>query len=192
MEKWFESDNFFNSLFPTAIQLAAKKHWTPLEVAKKAAEFLAINPKETVLDIGSGAGKFCLIAAHFYPEVQFVGAEQREDLVILSNELKDQLGLKNVEFIHENITNLDFKKYSHFYFYNAFYENIEGTQKIDYKVPYSEKLYDYYNLCLYKQLKKKPAGTRIATFHSLGNEIPDGYEVLQTNFADYLHYWIKT
>jgi SAM-dependent methyltransferase len=192
MEKWFESDNLFNSLFPEPIQLVAQKHWTPLEVAKKAAQFLAVSAKEKVLDIGSGSGKFCLIAAHFYPEVQFVGVEQRKDLVELSNKLAAKLELKNAQFIHENISNLDFSKYDHFYFYNSFYENFEGTQKIDNKVPYSEKLYDYYNLCLYKQFNKKPTGTRIASYHSLGNEIPPGYEVMQTDFENYLQYWIKT
>jgi SAM-dependent methyltransferase len=187
----FEVDEIFNSIYPQYIQSAAKKHWTRLEVARKAARFLAISPDVKILDIGSGSGKFCFAAAHFHPETQFYGVEQREELVTLCNDLKNQLGIFNVTFIHKNITDLRIEEYDHFYFYNSFYENIEGTQKIDYSVQYSEKLYDYYNLCLYKMLDKKPSGTRIATYHSFGNEIPPDYEVVHSDYDDYLKFWIK-
>lgn len=187
----FSSDILFNSLYPDSIQSLAQKHWTPLEVAKKAADFLAVSHEVKILDIGSGSGKFCLTAAHYHPDIYFYGVEQRKNLVALCNDLKMKLDLKNVFFINDNVANLDFKEYDHFYFYNSFYENIEGTQKIDNSVTYSEKLYDYYNLCLYKQLNKKPAGTRLVTFHSFGNEIPPGYEVVHTDYEDYLKFWIK-
>lgn len=188
---WFRSDFNFNLLYPAQIQAVAEKHWTPLSVAKQSAEFLAIDNKVKVLDIGSGAGKFCFTAAHYHPETQFFGIEQRKDLVELCNGLKEKLMLPNVTFINSNITDVDFKEYDHFYFYNSFYENIEGTLKIDYKIKYSEDLYDFYNRCLYKQLNKKPAGTRLVTYHSFGSEIPKGYEVVRNEYDDYLKFWIK-
>jgi SAM-dependent methyltransferase len=188
---WFVSDFIFNSLYPAPIQSVAEKHWTPLAVAQKAADFLAISPDVKVLDIGSGSGKFCLTAAHFHPRTNFYGIEQRQDLVNLCDRLKDKLELTNVSFICDNITKRPFKDYDHFYFYNSFYENIEGTVKIDYSVPYSEALYDAYNLYLYKQLNKKPAGTRLVTYHSFGSEIPKGYEIVHTDYDDYLKFWIK-
>ncbi|HEY9343072.1 MAG TPA: methyltransferase domain-containing protein [Hanamia sp.] len=191
IKDWFSSDILFNSLYPDSIQSLAQKHWTPLEVAKKAADFLAVSHEVKILDIGSGSGKFCLTAAHYHPNINFYGVEQRKDLVALCNDLKMKLDLENVFFINENVANVDFKEYDHFYFYNSFYENIEGTQKIDNSVTYSEKLYDYYNLCLYKQLNKKPAATRLVTFHSFGNEIPPDYEVVHTDYEDYLKFWIK-
>lgn len=191
IKDWFESDIIFNSLYPEPIQLVAQKHWTPLAVAKIASDFLAISPEVKILDIGSGSGKFCFTAAHYHPRTTFFGVEQREDLVELCDDLKTRLELKNVFFINKNITDAAFNEYDHFYFYNSFYENIEGTQKIDDSIFYSEKLYDYYNLCLYKQLNKKPAGTRLVTFHSFGNEIPPGYEVVHTDYEDYLKFWIK-
>lgn len=187
----FESDENFNSIYPPNIQAVAKKHWTRLEVAKKSAQFLAISPTVKILDIGSGSGKFCFAAAHYHPGTQFYGVEQREELVNLCNDLKKQLEIDNVTFIHKNITDLSLKDYDHFYFYNSFYENIEGTQKIDYSVQYSPKLYDYYNLCLYKLLDKKPSGTRIATYHSFGNEIPPEYQVVHSDYDEYLKFWIK-
>ena len=191
MENWFASDLIFNSLYPKAIQEVAEKHWTPINVAKKAAAFLATSPDVKVLDIGSGSGKFCLVAAHAHPLTTFYGVEQRQNLVDLSNELARELQLENVVFNCDNICNTDFEKYDHFYFYNSFYENVPGTQKIDSTIKYSEDLYNYYNRYLYKQLKKKPAGTRLVTYHSFGSEIPTGYEVVNTDYNEFLKFWIK-
>ncbi len=191
MRNWFVSDRVFNSLYPKPIQEVAEKHWTPLAVAEKAAAFLAASPDAKVLDIGSGSGKFCLTAANNHPLSLFYGIEQRAALVALSTELAEKLKLKNVFFICENITNINFESYDSFYFYNSFYENITGTQKIDFSVKYSEELYNYYNRYLFKQLAKKPAGTRLVTYHSFGSEIPSDYEVVHSDYNDFLKFWVK-
>ena len=191
MKKWFASDINFNSLYPEPIQEAADKHWTRIEVAKKAAAFLSTSDESKVLDIGSGAGKFCLVAAHEYPLTHFYGVEQRQNLVDISNDLATEFELNNVLFICDNICNIDFEKFDHFYFYNSFYENVPGTQKIDYAIKYSEDLYNFYNRYLYKQLDKKQSGTRLVTYHSFGSEIPAGYEVVHSDYSDFLKFWIK-
>ncbi len=191
MKNWFASDLIFNSLYPKPIQEVAEKHWTPINVAKKAAAFLATSPDVKVLDIGSGSGKFCLIAAHEHPLTNFYGVEQRQNLVDLSTELAKELQLENIFFTCDNICNIDFEKYDHFYFYNSFYENVPGTQKIDSTIKYSEELYNFYNRYLYRQLKKKPEGTRLVTYHSFGSEIPAGYEVVNTDYNEFLKFWIK-
>lgn len=191
MKNWFASDKIFNSLYPNPIQEVAEKHWTPLEVAKKAAAFLATSPEVKILDVGSGSGKFCLTAAHFHPLTFFYGIEQRANLVELSTELGMKLQLANASFICNNITNIDFGRFDHFYFYNSFYENITGTQKIDTSIPYSEELYNYYNRYLHKQLDKKPAGTRLVTYHSFGIETPSGYEIVHTDYNEFLKFWVK-
>lgn len=191
MKNWFASDLIFNSLYPKHILEVADKHWTPINVAKKAAAFLAISPDVKVLDIGSGSGKFCLVAAHEHPLTTFYGVEQRQNLVDLSTDLAKELELENVSFACDNICNIEFEKYDYFYFYNSFYENVPGTQKIDSTIKYSEDLYNYYNRYLYKQLKKKPEGTRLVTYHSFGSEIPAGYEVVNTDYNEFLKFWIK-
>jgi len=191
MKNWFASDLVFNSLYPKPVEEVAEKHWTPINVAKKAAAFLAASVDVKVLDIGSGSGKFCLVAAHQHPLTSFYGVEQRQNLVDLSTELAKELELENLNFICDNICNIDFGKYDHFYFYNSFYENVPGTQKIDSAIKFSEDLYNYYNRYLYKQLKKRPAGTRLVTYHSFGIEIPPGYEVVNTDYNEFLKFWVK-
>lgn len=191
MKNWFASDSIFNSLYPKEIQDVAEKHWTPLIVAQKAADFLSASPGTRILDIGSGSGKFCLAAAHQHPLNLYYGVEQRKNLVALSETIAHKFQLKNVYFICDNINNIDFSNYDHFYFYNSFYENMKGTQKIDSNVIYSEELYHYYNRYVYKELNKKPSGTRLVTYHSFANEVPPHYEIVQTDYNEYLKFWIK-
>jgi cyclopropane fatty-acyl-phospholipid synthase-like methyltransferase len=191
VKNWFKSDKVFNALYPLHIQEVAEKHWTPIAVAEKAAAFLAVSDDVKILDIGSGSGKFCLTAAYLYPQTLFYGIEQRPGLVSLSQELAKKLELENVIFLCNNITKVDFSRYDHFYFYNAFYENIAGTQKIDNDIIYSEDLYNYYNRYLYKQLDKMPAGTRLVTYHSFGKEVPKSFEIVHTDYNEYLKFWVK-
>lgn len=190
-KNWFKSDEIFNSLYPLPVKNVAEKHWTPIAVAEKAAAFLAVSNDVKILDIGSGCGKFCLVAAHLYSKTNFYGIEQREGLVSLSEQLADQLQIKNVFFTSSNIAKVDFSDYDHFYFYNSFYENIASAQKIDDDVIYSEELYNYYNRYLYKQLDKKTVGTRLVTYHSFGKEVPRGFEIVHTDYNEYLKFWIK-
>lgn len=191
LKGWFNSDKDFHRLYPLDIQKLANRHWTPLDVARTASEFLAPGNGLKILDIGSGVGKFCLTAGHYRPNGLFYGIEQRKDLHDYSHRVKDQLKLSNVSFRNGNFTQLDFAKFDHFYFYNSFYENITGIEKIDNKIEHSLSLFNYYNWYLYKQLEQKPAGTRIATYHSLEDEIPRSYYVVKTHFDGQLKFWIK-
>ena len=190
-EKWFENDDTFHQLYTKKIQLLAKKHWTPIEVARIAAEFLVSEKNEKILDIGSGAGKFCLVAGHYKPNAFFYGVEQRKSLIEVAENAQIKLGLDNVFFIEGNFTQLNFNNDDHFYFYNAFFENIAGTDKIDESIDYSLELYNYYNRYLYKQLETKPAGTKLVTFHSLENEVPRNFTLVDTRMDNLLKCWIK-
>jgi SAM-dependent methyltransferase len=191
LKSLFQDDETFNKIYPLSVRNKATSHWTPLEVANYAAEFLAPEKGVHVLDIGSGIGKFCLAAAHQRPDAMFYGVEQRKDLVQHAIACNKKLELHNVCFIHGNFTQLDFRQFDHFYFFNSFYENLEGTDKIDDTLEYSLSLYNYYNSYLFKQLEQKPKGTRIVTFHSLEGEIPPGYYTVKTYVDGLLKCWIK-
>lgn len=191
IESPFYSDSQFDHLYPEEMQQLSARHWTPLSVARKAARFLDSKKGVKVLDIGSGIGKFCLTAAFSHPNAFFYGVEQRCDLVCYADKIKEILELKNVSFRHCNFTQLNFLDYDHFYFYNSFYENLIGTDKIDNNIYYSTGLYNYYNRYLYTQLGKMPSGTRLATFHSLEDEIPPSYQLVNMDRDNLLKCWIK-
>ncbi len=190
-ENWFTGDAQFNQLYPSSIQQLAQRHFTPLAVAEKAAHFLVAESNVRILDIGSGAGKFCLAAAYYQPKAFYYGIEQRKRLYTQATKAKETLQLQNVSFMNGNFTQIDFRNYNHFYFYNAFYENITGTDKIDDSIAYSLELYNYYNRYLYKQLEQKPTGTRLAAYHSLEDEMPQGYQLVGSDMNELLKFWIK-
>jgi SAM-dependent methyltransferase len=189
--KCFNSDMEFNALYPRSIQALAKNHWTALPIAKKAARFLAGDGHARVLDIGSGVGKFCLAAAYYTPNAFYFGVEQRKSLIRHAEAAKSKLHIENVSFINGNFTQLDLRKYDHFYFYNAFYENLVGTDKIDDSIAYSGELYNYYNRYLFRQLQQKPKGTRLCTLCSLENEIPPDFQDIGSEMNELLKFWVK-
>src|SRR5882757_15574 len=137
LDSWFSSDWQFQLLYPISIQQLARRHWTPLNVARMTSEFLVTGDGVRVLDIGSGVGKFCLSASYYKPNAFFDGVEQRNSLIGHAETARNILGLFNVSFIHGNFTQLNLTKYDHFYFYNSFFENLDGTDKIDDSIQYS-------------------------------------------------------
>lgn len=191
LEKWFKTDAQLNKLYPDSIQLLAHRHWTPLQITQLVAQFLVTHPGVNVLDIGSGVGKFCLAGAYYKPHASFYGVEQRKDLVTHAENARDALGLQNVHFIHSNITDLDFRQYDHFYFFNSFYENLMEKDLIDDNITYSTYLFNYYHNQLYKKLNAMPIGTRVATFHCPDDKIPLGYQVVGSQVRNLLKFWIK-
>jgi len=191
LANWFSSDARFLTLYPDFLKPLSTNHWTPLNVARKAAVFLAAEKGVTILDIGSGMGKFCLAAAYYCPAASYFGIEQRKDLTECAEAARQRLGLNNVSFIHGNIIDLDLSQYNHFYFYNSFYENIAPAGKIDENLPYSIERYHQYRYFLYRQLEKKPSGTRVATFYGRDEQMPRGYHVGGSDMDDLLKYWVK-
>jgi len=188
---WFDSNEVFDNLFPDFNSSLMKRHWTPLEVAKKAAQFLAAEKNVRILDIGSGVGKFCLAAANYMPLAFYTGIEQRGNLVEQAIQAKKILGLKNVDLLHGNFSTINFKNYDHFYFFNSFYENFSFSENMDNQFEYSKELYEQYTYLLKEKLDSKPSGTRLATFHSTEEEIPRDYLVVGTEMKNTLKFWVK-
>jgi cyclopropane fatty-acyl-phospholipid synthase-like methyltransferase len=185
------SDEKFDNLFSSQSKLLSPRHWTPLAVARKAARFLATAPGVKVLDIGSGVGKFCLTAAQIHQDVNWFGIEQRTHLVAEAKTAKRQLALSNVTFITGNFTQLNLASFNNFYFFNSFYENLEADAIIDETVEVSKQLFHYYHNYLYRQFSLLPSGTRLASFHSLEDDMPCDYKIVGKDFNDLLTYWIK-
>jgi len=190
-DKWFSADEMLNNLYPAAMRTLAYRHWTPLSISSQVIDFLVPENGVRILDIGSGVGKFCLAGGYHKPGADFTGIEQRQNLVRHAEKALDKVGLTNVHFLNNNFTRLNFKEYDHFYFFNAFYENLTCSDKIDNSIAYTNGLYYYYCRCLCKKLDDMPAGTRIVTFHSLGDEIPLSYQLIETCAENLLKFWMK-
>jgi len=187
----FSSDAAFDSLYSLRAQQLSSIHWTPLQVAKKAAAYLAEGPGKHILDIGSGVGKFCIIGAYYFPEYIFHGVEQRKTLVDEAIIAQNATGVLNANFIHANFTELDMELYDHFYFYNSFSENINHYKPIDNLIDASYNIFQYYLSQFSNILAEKPSGTRLATFHCYDDEVPPGYKQVHHITGEQLKLWIK-
>ncbi|CDT17343.1 MULTISPECIES: methyltransferase domain-containing protein [Sphingobacterium] len=183
-------DSTFNDLYPPNIKKLAQRHWTPVDVAKMAANYLVQHPNDKVLDIGAGAGKFCLVGASCTAG-KFYGVEQRQSLVQISNEIAQKHAIDNVEFIHANIDQISFADYDAFYFYNSFYENMDTSCPIDHDIIPDKELYHAYTEYLRKQLVQMPIGTRIVSYWSGWDEIPTSFDLDKTACSGLLNFWTK-
>lgn len=190
-EHYVKDDDAFNTLFPPLMQVLSRRHWTPLHVTKYAVDFFDKRQECRVLDVGSGVGKFCLAAGLYAPNMYFFGIEQRPQLIEYALEAKKKLALKNVSFIAGNFTQVDFRRYHHFYFYNAFHENIDDSDRIDDRISYSYPLYDFYVRHLHNNFRSMPSGTKIVTYHTLWNEIPKEYRLVDSLEKGALNFWVK-
>jgi SAM-dependent methyltransferase len=184
------TDEEFDSIYSERIRKLASRHWTPVSVARQASEFLAERPGARTLDIGSGVGKFCMVAAA-HTKGSFVGVEQRGDLVEVANQLTSAHGVKNVKFIHTNITSVQFRNYDSFYFFNAFHENIALYGHIDDKLKGDLRLYDFYSFYIYEQFASLLPGARIVTYNSATDIVPATFRLVYSLKNDGLKFWEK-
>jgi SAM-dependent methyltransferase len=184
------TDDEFDDIYPDEIQYLSKRHFTPIKIAKMAAEYLAETPKTRILDIGSGVGKFCMIGC-CHTEAHFTGVEQRENLHQLSKEIAEEYELNNVDFIHSNIMDIDFSAFDAFYFFNAFFENILQDDSIDKELELNKELFFKYSIYVRKQLGKMPLGTKLVTYFAYSEEIPLHYKVVSVHLEGKLKMWEK-
>ncbi len=182
-------DEKFDRIYPAAIRDLSAIFWTPVAVAAEAAPWLVTTDATRVLDIGSGAGKFCLVAAAT-SNGRFTGVEQRPELVEAANAARHALDLTEVEFLHANVLEIDFAQYEAFYLFNPFEENMHGHQ-IGTHIPLSPALFTKYTRHVAAQLGARPLGTRVVTFMAYADDIPSCYDCVQTRFGDDLKLWIK-
>lgn len=186
------SDSDFDQVFSLPARLHSTTHWSPVEVAIRAAELLATSQDITILDVGSGAGKFCLVGALTSPG-KFIGVEQRQSLVEEARSCANALKTERASFIHGNMADLDWEQFDAFYLFNPFYENLLKVIRIDDAISHSQERFKRYIELVRSKLGNAPPGTQVATYHGFGGDMPSGYELLRREVigTSFLELWIK-
>ena len=182
-------DEKFDQVFAPHVRQLSPIFWTPVAVATEAARLLVTQPATRVLDVGCGAGKFCLIAATV-TDGHFTGIEQRAELVSAAHDAAAQLGSGGVDFLHANVMDVAFAGYDAFYIFNPFEEHLHG-HKIDKAVALSPELFRRYTRYVSDQLGTRPLGTRVVTYMGYADDIPACYDCEAAFFDDDLKLWVK-
>lgn len=169
-------------------------HFTPVAVARAAVQLLAPPAGSSVLDVGAGSGKFCLVGAAECAAVTFVGVEHRPKLVQIATRLARQLALPNAQFIASDAFALDWSGYASFYFYNPFTEQtLQGPLTLDAARSHDPHGYLRDLDATRARLAAAAVGTRVVTYHGFGAAPPAGYELhaSQAIGSDRLELWVK-
>ncbi len=188
--KNYPSDDVFDLIYPRAYRIHSERHFTPVNIAVKAAQLLVDSSDDYILDIGSGVGKFCSIGVSI-TKANFYGVEKRKKLINVSNKIKQQFKLKNAHFLHKDFTELDFKKYNGIYFFNSFHEYFDETCILDTASKVSLKVYRKYHDDLIIKLDECNAGTKLVTYHTFKNRIPSTFRFIDSNANGLLKFYIK-
>lgn len=186
------TDFRFDQVYSPIVRKLSGTHWTPVEVAIRASELLVTNEKSRVLDVGSGCGKFCTIAA-LSSRGHFIGIEQRAHLAEVARTTAQKMGASHASFIHGNMIDLDWSFFDSFYFFNPFYENKLPSIKIDETVALNRDKFNRYIDTVRTKLRVARPGTKVVTYHGFGGDIPSGYELTKKVpiATSCLELWVK-
>ena len=188
-------DAAFDSIYPPSIRAISRRYWTPVDVARRAALLFREAGVRRVLDVGSGVGKFVLVAAAVAPEVTFVGVEQRARLVEVARRAHQRLRLPNAVFTVGEATASSWRGFDGLYFFNPFAENLflDGEQ-VDDAVELTEARFFRDIVRTERALREASLGTSIVTYHGMSGRMPACYELSQSMRAgsDWLRLWVKT
>lgn len=172
-------DEDFDQVFPPSQRMRSNFHWTPIEIALRACELLdpLERPRQNrrVLDIGSGVGKLCLVGA-LTTEAVWCGIERDAAMVRAAVAAAKRMGLQNrVEFMHGELSSLEWSDYDSFYLFNPFAECLFST-RLD---PLERRDVYYANIQLVQQrLATTKLGTRVVTYHGFGGDDLPGFTMV--------------
>ena len=186
------TDEDVDAVFPAWARRLSRLHWTPIAVALRAARFLVTTPGSRVLDVGSGVGKLAVIGA-LATDGHFVGVEQRVAMVEAANAAARGLGARRARFVHADMASLDWRAFAGFYLYNPFLEDLREDGAVERTGDDRTERFDACVRLVQARLAAAPIGTRVATFHGFGGDLPPGYrEVAQSGAAiRHLRLWRK-
>lgn len=185
------SDDTFDAIFPFEMRELSERHWTSVYVSKISADYFCNRKPVKVLDIGSGAGKFCFVGATLHPTSEFHGIDIRENFIDISNALKQEHNVPNVFFFHQDVLKIDFSGYDGIYFFNSFQEKIDATSVIDRESEVSIEMYIEYTNHIFNELNKVPVGTKLVTYYSEDFYVPNSFKLISTHINGELKFYLK-
>ncbi len=187
-------DVVIDALLSDASRLVSATYWTPVAVARLAADWISAAHARRVLDVGSGVGKFCLVAA-LASELRVTGVEQRAHLVTEARRLAAQLGVEDrVEFAVGTLTDIDAASFDALYVFNPFSEHLyPADARLDLSVEMSPERMARDVAVLERVLDQMRIGAVFVTFHGFRGTIPDTFDLTRWERTEQsvLRLWTK-
>jgi len=188
------ADRAFDCFLPDELRTVSGQYWTPLAVAKRAAEWLDDLHVRTVVDIGSGAGKFC-VAAALAGDCRFTGLEQRSRLVAAARTLAQVFDVDDrVSFVQGAVGEAVLPVADAYYLYNPFGVYFFGPpEQLDGDVGFTETRRARDVAAVEDLLRRARLGTCVLTYNGFGGRMPAGYERIRIdlNMPNELCLWRK-
>lgn len=168
------SDESFDEVFPQAVRHISEVHWTPVEVAVRAARLLAPTRSSRLLDVGAGAGKFCLVAAAA-TGAGVCGVERSPYLASVAREaarrMEVSIDIRDGSFECEDPSTFD-----GIYLFNPFTESLYVPGVVPALFEHEESRSQTDVRRAEEFLLGARVGARVATFCGFGAPMPKPYE----------------
>ncbi|UJR86002.1 class I SAM-dependent methyltransferase [Sandaracinus amylolyticus] len=187
-------DDEFDRLLIERYRCVAARYFTPIAVAARAAHVLESYGVRTVLDVGSGVGKLCIVAA-LGSDLELTGIEQRAPMVLESRRLAARFGVSHrARFERGTIEAIDLAAFDALYVFNSFAENVfPVSERLDATVELSATRMARDLAIVERALERMPLAGSLLTYHGFGGEIPDTFDCVheETAGTDVLRLWSK-
>ena len=176
-------DSSFDQFLTPRLRRVSSQHWTPLDVTRRVAAWIDELDIHRVVDVGSGAGKFCVATAVGTKACQFVGVEQRAELVDEARRLAGDFGVaERVEFKHATLESIAALKTEAYYLFNPFEENLSpGMSHVDENVELSAQRFDQDVAATWRILADAAIGTYLIKYNGFGGRVPTSYDLLRVD-----------
>ncbi|MGE3468795.1 MAG: hypothetical protein AB7O28_00515 [Vicinamibacterales bacterium] len=188
------SDAAFDQFLPPELRHVSDDYWTPLPVVRRVAAWLRAERIGTLVDIGSGAGKFCVTTALLAP-CRVIGLEQRPSLVAAAEALASLFEVDDrVRFVTGAFGDVPTPLGDAYYLFNPFGEYaFSPLQDADDAVTFSEQGYTRDVDATTRFLARARPGTVVITYNGFGADPPPSYEQTRVDlgFRGALRLWKK-
>jgi SAM-dependent methyltransferase len=168
-------DEVFDQIYPPAVRRLSWLHWSPMRACVRAVELLAPTCETRVLDVGAGAGKFCIVAAA-RSGARVRGIERSPYLAQVARAAASRLGV-TLDIAEGTLEDEAPSSVNALYFFNPFADppdlpGVAWEESRDERLARARR--DVATAEAF--LERADVGTRVVTFFGFGGRMPRSFE----------------